>query len=71
MGLTVSEKIRVLIGRKNMTITELASKLNMTPQNLHNKLKRDNFSEKEISEIANVLDCKYEINFLFENGDKI
>ena len=71
MRLTVAEKIRIILGRKDMTLSDLAEKLHMSRQNLTNKMKRDNFSEKEISEIANVLECDYEINFVMDNGDKI
>lgn len=70
VNLTVAEKIRILLGRRNMTMTDLAEKLNMSRQNLANKMKRDNFSEKEIAEIAKVLNVEYEINFVLD-GVKI
>lgn len=67
----MSEKIKIALIKKNMSITQLAEKLGSTPQNLYNKFKRDNFSEKELIEIAKALDIKYEAHFIFENGEKI
>lgn len=71
MPLTMSEKIRILIKRKNMTISELAALIGTSNQNLSNKLTRDNFSEKELHEIAKVLACRFEGFFIFDNGEQI
>ncbi|WP_434800293.1 helix-turn-helix domain-containing protein [Acetoanaerobium noterae] len=67
----MSEKIRILIKRKKTTITELASVIGTTNQNLSNKLTRDNFSEKELQQIAEALGCRFEGFFIFDDGDKI
>lgn len=71
MPFTMSEKIRILIKRKKTTITELASVIGTTNQNLSNKLTRDNFSEKELQQIAEALGCRFEGFFIFDDGDKI
>jgi transcriptional regulator with XRE-family HTH domain len=71
MALTMGEKIRILIKRKKITISELAVLTGTTNQNLSNKLTRDNFSEKELQQIAEALGCKFEGFFVFEDGDKI
>ena len=43
-----------------------------TPQNFNNKMKRDNFSEKDLQEIAEALGLQVEINFIDpETGAKI
>lgn len=60
---TVGEKIKVLLNRKNLTIKDLADKLGTSRQNLSGKFSRDNFSEKDIKEIAEALNCDYEIKF--------
>lgn len=67
----MGEKIRILIKRKKITISELAKLIGTTNQNLSNKFTRDNFSEKELQQIAEALGCKFEGYFIFENGDKI
>ena len=71
MELTTSEKIKIILGRKNMSMSDLAEALKQTRQNLHNKMKRDNFSENELKEIANALGVKFESHFVMENGEKI
>lgn len=62
--LTVSEKVRVLLDRKKMTVGDLALKLGVTRQNLSNKLTRNNFAENDISKLADALNCDFEIKFI-------
>ena len=70
MPLTAGEKIKIILGRRGMNIGELAEKLGQGRSNLSNKLSRDNFSEKELQEIARVLECSYETIFILD-GEKI
>ena len=68
----ISEKIRILLIKRKMTMSELADKIETTPQNLSNKLSRDNFNEKEIETISSALGCKYKVSFtLNETGETI
>lgn len=67
----MTEKIKILLIKSNMTTVQLAEKLNTKPQNLYNKFKRDNFSMNELIDIADALGVKYEGFFILENGDKI
>lgn len=67
----MSEKIKILLVKKNISAAKLAEMLNVTPQNLYNKFKRDNFSEKELNEIANVLGVKFEGFFKLEDDTMI
>jgi transcriptional regulator with XRE-family HTH domain len=71
MKLSMGEKIRILLRRKNVTIVELSTRLGTTNQNLANKFKRDNFSMKELDEIAEALDCEFEGFFVDKSGDRI
>lgn len=71
MPLTMGEKLRILIKRRKVTISELATLIETSNQNLSNKLARDNFSEKELQQIAEALGCKFEGYFIFDDGDKI
>ncbi|HAE60789.1 MAG TPA: transcriptional regulator [Eubacteriaceae bacterium] len=71
MKLTMGEKIRILLKRKNVTIIELSKRLKTTNQNMANKFKRDNFSVNELEAIAKALDCEFEGFFVDKNGDKI
>lgn len=72
MQLSVSEKIKVILGRRNMTVKELADKIGTSRQNMTNKFARNNFSEKELREIANAMDCTFEVQFtLNDTGETI
>lgn len=71
MNLTMGEKIRILLKRKNVTLVELSNRLGTTNQNLANKLKRDNFSTKELDDIAEALGCEFEGFFVDATGDKL
>ena len=63
----MSEKIELVLVKRKMSKSALAEKLNCSSSNLYNKFKRDNFSEKELQEIAQVLDCTFESNFVLND----
>ena len=69
--MAMAKKIKMLMVAADLTITDLAEKLGTSQPNLSNKLKRDNFSEKELEEIAAACNAKLEINFRTEDGTKI
>jgi len=70
MPLTMGEKIRIVLRRKKITISDLADMVGTSRQNLTNKLNRDNFSEQELIEIAKALECRFEVFYIF-NDEKI
>ena len=67
------EPIRIaLVKRGNISESELARRIGISPQNLHNKMKRDNFTETDLREIAEVLGLRLEISFIDpETGEKV
>jgi len=69
--ISMSEKIRIILKRKKMTVGDLAAKLSTSSQNLSNKLTRNNFSEQELYKIAEALECRFEGYFIFNNNEKI
>ena len=71
--MALAEKIRILlVKRGNISESELARRMGISPQNLHNKMKRDNFTETDLQEIAEALGLKLEISFVDpETGEKI
>jgi len=72
MILSMGEKIKILLNRRNMTLTQLAEETGQSRQNMSNKMNRDNFSEKELHEIAKALNCTFEANFTMnDTGDQI
>lgn len=69
MVINAAEKIRILMGRKNISMGDMAEKTGQSRQNLSNKMKRANFSESEIMQMAAVLGCTVDIQFIDENGE--
>lgn len=50
--------IKHTLVEKDLKVSDLAKYLDTSSQNLSQKLKRDNFSEKEMLQIANALDME-------------
>lgn len=69
--MTTSEQIRVLCVRMEISLSELARKINQTPQNFNAKLKRNTVTQDELNQIAEVLGVKYEQYFVLSNGEMI
>ncbi len=68
MGMAI--KIRILLLEKKITIKELAEKIGTNGSNLSNKLSRDNFSENELRQIAEALNCDYDGIFTMRDTGK-
>ena len=70
--MSMAEKIKIILIKRKMPLSVLAEKLGTSPQNVSGKLSRDNFSEKELHEIATALNCTYEAIFtLRDTGEKV
>ena len=71
--MSMTETIRIaLVKRGNLSESELARRMGISPQNLHNKMKRDNFTETDLHEIAAALGLKLDISFIDPaTGEKI
>lgn len=70
MTLTFGEKVKVILNRKGITIKDLAEALGTTRQNLTNKFSRDNFSEKEMIQIAEKIGCTYDSTLLINDTNE-
>ena len=63
--MSMTQKIRIMLVKKgNMSEAELARRLDTTPNNFHQKLKKDNFRESDLKEIGDVLGCDVKITFV-------
>jgi len=63
--MAMTENIRIaLVKRGNLSESELARRMGISPQNLHNKMKRDNFTETDLREIAEALGLRLDIAFI-------
>lgn len=69
--MTTSEQIRVLCVRTGISLSELARRIDQTPQNFNAKLKRNTVTQEELNQIAKVLGATYEQYFLLPNGEQI
>ena len=69
--MAMTEKIRIMLVKSgNISESELARRMGTSPQNLHNKMKRDNFTESDLAEIANALNCNLKIQFISKLSPK-
>lgn len=72
MPLTMGEKIKVVLNRRNMTLSQLAEATGQSRQNMSNKMSRDNFTEKELYAIAEALECTFHAGFTMnDTGEEV
>lgn len=70
ISLTFGEQVKIVLSRKDMTIKELAEEIEartgkkMSRQNLTQRLGRDNFQERDMRMIADILGCPFQLSIL-------
>ena len=69
--MTISEQIKVLCVRCNMSEAELARRLGKSPQSFNAKMKRGSFTIDDLNEIAEVVVVEFKRNFILTNGEEI
>ena len=69
--LKISEQIKVLCVRANISNAELARRLNVSPQSFSAKLRRESFSIQDLERIAEVTGSEFQHVFVLPNGEKI
>lgn len=69
--MTISEQIKVLRARSNISMAELARRMGKSPQALNAKLKRESFTIEELDIIADAVNAKFLRSFELSTGDKI
>lgn len=69
--MNLSEQIKVLCVRSNISVSELARRIGTSPQNFNAKLKRETFTISDLEKIAQAVNCTFERTFILENGDKV
>jgi transcriptional regulator with XRE-family HTH domain len=56
----ISEKVKILLIKRNMSQTELAEKcLGMSKNYFNNKLRQEKFTKEELEKMAEFLNAKY------------
>lgn len=61
--MAAAKKIKILLVEREMSLTELAKRLNKSLSTVSDKMRRDNFSEKDLKQIADILNYDYEAVF--------
>ncbi len=67
----ISDRIRVLCARLNISRSELARRTGQSPQSLNGKMKRESFTVPELEKIAGAVGVSFVHKFSFENGEEI
>lgn len=60
----ISKDIKKILIDEELTQAELAERIGTSQQNMNAKLKRDNFSNKEMQDIAEALGYELKIEFI-------
>lgn len=71
MQFTATEKIRIIMNRLGVSMTELAERSGQTRQNLSNKFSRRNLSESDLETLADALGCSVDIRFILPDGSEV
>ncbi len=69
--MTISEQIKILCVRCNMSEAELARRLGKSPQSFNAKMKRESFTIADMDEIADAVGVEFKRNFILTNGEEI
>ncbi len=64
MSVDVTTLIKVELARQGKKLIYLSEKMGISPQNLSGKLKRNNPTINELSEIADILNCDLKIELI-------
>ncbi len=67
----ISEQIKVLCVRCNISMAELARRLGVSPQSLSAKMKRESFTVVELEKIAEAVGASFIRKFVLYNGNEI
>ena len=67
--MNISEIIKILCVKKEISVAELSVKLGNTKQNLFNKLYRNDMKVSDLEKIAEALGCDLKITFVDKPGN--
>lgn len=69
--MAVSEQLKILCVKLNISVSELARRCDASPQAFSQKMKREGFTPTELKDIAKAIGCEYETSFILPNGEKV
>ena len=76
VNLTFAEQVKIILSRRGMSIKQLAEMVEahtgkpMSRQNMTQRLGRDNFQEKDMRVIAEILGCTFHLSILDEEVEQ-
>lgn len=71
MKMDTTKKVKLLLLEKNMNATQLAKLMGTSQPNLYKKMQNNSLSVADLEKIAEVLNIKFDLHFILENGEKI
>lgn len=71
VAVKISEQIKVLCVRSNISMAELARRIGTTPQSLSGKMKRESFTVSDLDVIAEAVGAKFVRKFELYNGEEV
>ena len=69
--MSISDQIKVLCVRSNISMAELARRLGLSPQSFSAKMKRESFTITELEKIAYAVGASFVRKFVLFSGDEI
>lgn len=71
MALSTSEQIRLITRRAGLSLSDIATATGQSRQNLANKLRRDNFTVKDLQAIAAAAGLDLSVQWLDKDGNPV
>lgn len=69
--ISISEQIKVLCVRSNISLAELARRIGVSPQSFNGKMKRESFTIHDLDIIADAVGVSFVRKFVTINGEEI
>lgn len=69
--MSISEQIKVLCVRSNISMAELARRIGISPQSFSAKLKRESFTIADLETIADAVGATFIRKFMLYNGEEV
>ncbi len=69
--MNLTEKLKIVMIKQNVTQTALAERTGQTQNNLANKFSKNNFKLSEYQKLVEALGCVLEINIILPSGEKV
>lgn len=67
----IDSQLKLLCAKMDISVSEIARRLDKSPQAFSQKIKRGNLSVDDLHDIAIVSGCQLECSFVFQDGDRI